>query len=280
MTQKKMLGEILVGKGIISTITVDRMISVARRCNKKFGWILEDTGLVTGAELAEALADQFSMKYVANIERFSYPKNLLELITPETALEHHLFPLKLEGNKLALALADPTDLKVANNIAQNNKVEIVPFIATRKDIYAAICKHYLGRTMQETTQNSILIVDDDKLFRTVMMDILKSHGYTVLVAGDGMEGFREIIAYRPQVVLADKEMPKFDGFAMMKSIQAIPAIRSIPVILVSDKTTDQDEARIFDLGFFDFITKPVKEVTLLSRVKRAIRASESSCNSQ
>jgi CheY-like chemotaxis protein len=270
MPRKKMLGEILVNKGILSAVTVERMLALANRQKNRLGWFLEDKGLITEYELAEALAEQFDLKHVTNIEQYSYPKPLLELITPEIALEFHLFPLRREGENLMMAVADPTDMKMVNNIAKNLGVKISPVIVARKDIFAAICKHYLGKPASKPQKNTVLVADDDKMTREMLKEILVKNGFNVIVTADGMEAYKEIVANRPQVLLLDKEMPHLGGFELIKLIKSIHELKSIPTILISDKTTDDDEAKLFELGFFDFMSKPIKAVTLVSRVKRGM----------
>jgi len=273
MMQKKLLGEILLQKGILSPLTLERMIALASREKKRFGWFLEDRGLITGDELSEALAEQFGIKHLTRIEQYSYPKQLLELVTPEIALEFHLFPLRQEGNKLLLAVTDPTDMSMAHTIARNQGLTLVPAVVSREDFFAAFCKHYLGKQVQEPREKTVLVADDDKMTREMLKEILVSNGFRVLLAVDGMEAYKQIVASRPQIVLTDKEMPNLDGFALLKLVKAINELKAIPILLISDKTTDDDEVKLFEMGFFDFMSKPIKAVTLLSRVKRAMQAS-------
>ncbi|QEM67628.1 response regulator [Geobacter sp. FeAm09] len=270
MQQWKKLGQILVEKGILTPLSVERLLAVAKRRQNRFGWTLEDMGLVTGDELAGALAEQFGLKRVSNLASYSYSQEVLGVVTPEFALQHLVFPLKLEGKKLALAVADPTDMKVVDNFAVNNGLQIIPCVASRRHIYEAVSTFYLGKSVQEPQQVTVLVVDDDVVTQTVLKDILARQGYRVVVANDGMEGFKEVIATKPHLIIVDKVMPKLDGFALLKSLKAIPEIRTIPVVLISDKMSDEDEARVFTMGFFDYVPKPVKEITLVSRVKRAL----------
>lgn len=72
------------------------------------------------------------------------------------------------------------------------------------------------------------------------------------------------------MILADKVMPKLDGLGLINSLKAIPELRNIPMILSGDKMADEDEARVFRMGFFDFTPKPLREITLVSRVERAL----------
>lgn len=270
MKQWKKLGHILIEEQILTPVAVARLLAIAKRHNTRFGWTLEDLGLVTGDELAKALARQFELRRVTNLVNGSYSQELLNTFTVEFVLEQVVFPLKLEDKVLVVAVADPTDLKTLHNFGANHGVQIMPCVASRREIHEAICTFYLGKNIQESKQTTVLVVDDDVLIQTILRDMLNSHGYRVVIAKDGIEGFRETIACRPQIILTDKVMPKLDGFALLSSLKAIPEFRAIPVILISDKMTDDDEARVFRMGFFDYIPKPIKEITLISRIERAL----------
>lgn len=274
MNEWKNIGQILVANGILTPKTVARVLAVSRRYNKRVGWTLEKLGLVTGDELAEALALQYGLQMVKNLTGYTYPKEVLQLISCENAIQNFMFPLKRAGDNLLLAVADPTDMKFVTNLAANSGLKITLRVATRDEIYGAICKYYLEKTVQDPKKDTILIVEDELVSQTTLRDTLIKSNYTVLVANNGMEGFNSIISERPHIILTDKVMPKFDGFALLKSINAIPEFKSIPVILMSDKLTPEEEMLIFEMGFFDYIPKPINSITLISRVKRALRFNE------
>lgn len=271
MSQWKKLGEILVETGVLSQKTVDRMLVTAKQQGKRFGVALEHMGLVTGEELADALAQQHNLKTIHNLTTYSYPQELLHLIPQDVAMQNLIFPLKRENDRLALAMADPTEMKVVKNLAANLDLKILPFVATRNDIHAAVCKFYLGKTPAESNHRSILLVEDEKFIQNIIAGILEKQGYHLVVAKDGLEGFKEAIAGKPHVIITDKVMPKLDGHALFRSLQAVPDTSMIPVILVSGTLSAQEEAESLDKGFFDCLPKPINEATLLSRVKRAFR---------
>ncbi len=271
MAQRKKLGEIFVESGIITQQTADRVLARAKFLGKRFGTVLEDLDLITGEELANALAVQYGCKVVNNLSNHSYPADLLEFIPVEVAMQNMLFPLKREKNRLGLAMADPTETRIVGNIAANNGLTIIPFIATKKEIYAAICKHYLGKEVSISGQRTVLVVEDDKLILTMLGEILGKAGYRVVVAQDGMAAYKAVITEKPQVIITDKEMPKLDGYGLFDSLKNIPETRIIPVILITSGMNAEEEAKAFDKGFFDFINKPVKDATLLTRVKRAFQ---------
>ncbi|HJV65944.1 MAG TPA: response regulator [Geomonas sp.] len=268
MSEKMKLGEILVEQGLLCQKTVDRVVAISRALNKRFGIVLEEMGLITGTELAEALARQYSCKTVYNFARASFPPELLGILTADTALQNLIFPLKLEAGRLHLALFDPTGSKILQNIAANNGVSIIPYVSTRDEINKAICKHYLGIEVTQPVRKTILIAEDDKMMLSMLRNML-SPLYDVYTATNGIDAYKEAVSRRPHVIMTDKEMPKLDGFGFLTALQSIPETKAIPVILISGTPSAEAEAKAFDRGFFDFIPKPLKETTVFTRVKRA-----------
>ncbi|HBA86534.1 MAG TPA: histidine kinase [Geobacter sp.] len=270
MEKRKKLGEILVEKGTLTEKTVERMLALSRRLNKRFGTVLEDVGLIDGEELAAALATQYSCRVVSNFAGYSYSPELLATISVDVAMQNNLFPLKLDNKRLALAMADPTETRVVRNIAANNDLTITPFIATRKEIYAAICRNYLQKEISVSSAQTVLVVDDDKMMSTMFGDFLSKKGYRVILAADGLEAYKAVLTERPQVILTDLMMPKLDGYGLFDALRVVPELNHIPVILITSSLKVEDEVKAFERGFFDFIEKPVREGTLLMRVKRAL----------
>lgn len=272
MSERKRLGEIFVGTGLITETTLQRALVRAKRLNKKLGFVLEDMEIITGRELAEALACQYGCKTAANFARYTFPPGLLRLIPADVAMQNLLFPLKSENGKLALAMSDPTETRIVANIAANNGLSIVPFIATRKDIIAAINRHYLGRDTNSAKTRTVLIVEDNKVISTMLSNILAREKYRVVLAEDGMEAYREAVADPPHVIVTDKELPKLDGYGLFDALKNQPETRHVPIILLTGNSDGDEEARAFEKGFFDFLAKPVREATLVTRVKRAFNS--------
>ena len=273
-TSRMKFGEILVANGIITEKTLQRALEKAKREKKKIGVILEEMGVATGEEIAGALADQYNCKTVINFADYSYPPELLAMITVDVATQYALFPLKLADNRLCLAIADPTDTKIVSNLALNKGLTIVPFIATRADIKAAIDKHYLRKEGGSDRRKTVLIVEDNHVISANFEKVLLQAGYRVAVAKDGMDAFRKAIGERPDVIVTDKEMPIFDGYKLLNSLRLLPETMRIPVILLTASLRETEESEAFEKGFFDYIAKPVTDITLLSRIKRALQVHE------
>jgi len=268
MKERKKLGEIFVEQNLISAKTTERVIAISKHLNKRFGTVLEEMGLVTGEELAYALAQQHNCKMISNFTNGSFSPQVLDIIPAEVALQYLLFPLKREGDKLALAMADPTNTKVVGNIATNNNLSIIPFVATSKEINAAICKNYFGMDITEPTRKSVLIVDDDKLVLETVSRMLNKE-YLIYTAVDGMEAYKVAVSKKPHVILTDKEMPKLDGYKLLSSLKNLAETKATPTILISSTTSMEEELKALEAGFFDFIRKPINPPILLAKVKRA-----------
>jgi CheY-like chemotaxis protein len=272
--ERKKIGEILVAQRVVAAMTVERLLPRALQHNKKLGMVLEELGLITAEELTNALAVQFGYKVVKDLVRYRFPPELLALLSADVAMQNLIFPLKAGNGLLALAMADPTSQRIIDNLSANTGLKIAPYLATRQEIYSAISHHYLGRP-PAAGRRTVLVVEDDKLILDHVQKILVKHGYRVVVAHDGLEAFKQVIVEKPQVVLTDKEMPKMNGYGLLAAMRNMPEFRTVPVILHTARISEEEEASAFDKGFFDFITKPVRELSLLTRIKRAFQYYES-----
>jgi CheY-like chemotaxis protein len=276
-SRRKMLGEIFVERGLLTEVSVLRMVDQSRRKKIRLGTFLEQIGLITPEELAEALAVQYQCRKIRNFARHAFSPQLLRMIPIETAVEHTIFPLKLEKGMLALAVIDPTAKKLFDDIAAQHKVSLLIFVSTRTDINRAIAKHYMGREVEDAGEKSILLVEDDKLLRTAISEVLIKNGYTVDIAPDPMEAFKKIFTHKPKLIITDKVMPKLGGYEFLEAVRKIPEFRFTPMILMTAYSTPDEEQVAFKKGFFDVILKPAKEITLLTRIERAFRSIDEVC---
>jgi CheY-like chemotaxis protein len=273
-TKHKKLGRIFVERGLIHEVSVQRMVVQARNRQIRLGTYLEQVGLVTPEELAEALAIQYGCRKIRNFARHDFAPELLRIIPIEMAVEHTIFPLKMENGKLGLAVIDPTTKQLFKEIEEKHAVKLIIFVSTRTDINRAIAKHYMGREVDESGAKSILLVEDDELIRTMVSDILRKHGFVVNTAPDPMEAFRTIFTHKPMVIITDKVMPKLGGYEFLDAVKKIPEFRYTPVILMTANASPDEEQIAFKKGFFDIILKPVKEISLMKRIRRAMQAIE------
>jgi CheY-like chemotaxis protein len=272
---RKPLGSIFVEKGLLTETSVQRLIAHAKSKKMRVGELLEVIGLVTPEELAEALAVQYRCRKIGDFSKFAYPPQVLRVIPLEQAVKNTIFPLKLDDGRLGLAVADPTTDDLFAEIAKQHNLKLVLYVATRTEINKAIARHYLGQAATPAGEKTILVVEDDLLIREMVAKILTKNGYSVETATDGMDAFSKIFALKPRLVITDKVMPKLGGYEFLFAIRNIPEFRYMPVILMTAAATPDEEKEALERGFYDFVLKPVKEIALVTRVKRAFQCSDS-----
>tara|TARA_B110000305_G_C19418065_1_gene629166 strand:+ start:155 stop:1153 length:999 start_codon:yes stop_codon:yes gene_type:complete len=110
----------------------------------------------------------------------------------------------------------------------------------------------------------ILIIEDEKILRETLGDILEISGYSVVMAKDGEEGVEVFTNTSPDLVICDINMPKMDGFEVLKMLETlVPASEFPPFIFLSAKTEPQSIRDGMNLGAVDYITKPYSAPELL-----------------
>jgi len=111
----------------------------------------------------------------------------------------------------------------------------------------------------------ILVVDDEKLIREVIVEYSKAEGYEVLEAENGLEAIEKVKTNKDiSIIIMDIMMPKMDGFTASKEIKNII---DIPIIMLSARDTEYDKLNGFDIGIDDYIAKPFSPKELIARIK-------------
>ncbi|NOT36212.1 MAG: response regulator transcription factor [Saprospiraceae bacterium] len=117
----------------------------------------------------------------------------------------------------------------------------------------------------------ILIVDDESDTIEFLTYILKKENYDVRSAGNGLEAARILESYKPDVILLDYMMPEMDGMEFFKHFKKNYPDWTTLVAFLTAKSEDETQIEMLDLGADDFISKPIKPVVLMSRLKALLR---------
>jgi two-component system, chemotaxis family, sensor kinase CheA len=102
---------------------------------------------------------------------------------------------------------------------------------------------------------SILVVDDSLTTRTLEKSILEAHGYRVRIAVDGMEALDRLRAEKADLVIADIQMPRLDGFGLLEAMKKDPDLNRLPIIIVTSLERPEDQMRGLSLGADAYIVK-------------------------
>lgn len=126
---------------------------------------------------------------------------------------------------------------------------------------------------RNSSEHTILVVDDDPVNRMVMAEMLNAHQYRVMEAGGGIEAL-ETLQKHPEIdlIIMDIMMPHISGLDTCARIRETHALYEIPIIfLTANRDTGEDLQRCFDVGGNEYITKPVSKYDLLPRVANLLR---------
>jgi DNA-binding NtrC family response regulator len=120
----------------------------------------------------------------------------------------------------------------------------------------------------------ILIVDDTPANLRLLSDALEPQGYEILAAPNGHLALKIAARARPDLILLDVMMPGQNGFEVCRELQSDEATRDVPVIFITAKAEKESILQGFRVGGVDYITKPLQEEEVLSRVATHLRISQ------
>src|SRR4026209_2173010 len=121
-----------------------------------------------------------------------------------------------------------------------------------------------------TDQPRILVVHDEPQLTRVLRTGLKSRGFDVRAAADGLAGFEAFSDWHPDLIITDLAMPNMDGLELCRRVRTIS---QVPIIILSAKGEEMTKVEALDIGADDFVTKPFGMDELLARVRAALRRS-------
>jgi two-component system cell cycle response regulator DivK len=113
----------------------------------------------------------------------------------------------------------------------------------------------------------ILVVEDHEDNRRILRDMLTNAGYEVIEAENGEEALRAASAHHPDLILMDIQLPVIDGYESTRRLKADPAVRAIPVIVITSYALSGDEAKARTAGCDDYVTKPYSPRQVLAKIQ-------------
>ncbi len=116
----------------------------------------------------------------------------------------------------------------------------------------------------------ILTVDDSKTVRIIVKKSFKGFDCEIIEAQNGVEGLAMAAKTNPDIILLDITMPVMDGVEMLTKLKSDPALKSIPVLMLTAEAGRENVMKIAKIGVRDYIVKPFKEEVLVDKVSRVV----------
>ncbi|HKS69620.1 MAG TPA: response regulator, partial [Ktedonobacterales bacterium] len=121
------------------------------------------------------------------------------------------------------------------------------------------------------TSGYVLVVDDSPSVRRVVGNMLKSHGWEVQTARDGVEALEVIARQLPAAVLLDIEMPRMDGYELLATVRSQDQYRDLPLIVLTSRAATKHQQRALQLGADAYVIKPYQDEDLLNTIASLVQ---------
>jgi type IV pilus assembly protein PilB len=137
----KKIGQILIESGIVTKDQIQQAVDLQNEKGGIIGSILIALGYVTEEQIAHALTAQFGFPYLP-LSNYALDRNIVRLIPKDAAIKHNLIAIDKIGNSLTIAMSDPLNAQVTEEIESITKCNIQIFLSTPTDIKDAIKRYY------------------------------------------------------------------------------------------------------------------------------------------
>lgn len=132
----------------------------------------------------------------------------------------------------------------------------------------------LEKVEPQTAVRTVMIVDDSVTVRKVTSRLMERHGWEVVTAKDGLDALRQLQDIYPDIVLLDIEMPRMDGFEVLRSVRRDERLTALPIIMITSRTGEKHQQQAKALGVNGFLGKPFQEASLLSSIEEVLAAAQ------
>lgn len=120
-------------------------------------------------------------------------------------------------------------------------------------------------------KRNILVVEDEEHARYLLERLLVVNNFEVRTAENGIDALNTITNFKPEIILADWNMPEMDGAELCSRIKSNPDLKHIYFIMITAKTSTHEKVEGLDTGADDYITKPFENEELLARIRSGLR---------
>ena len=272
VTTKKKFGEILVEAGVISEGALRQALDRQMITGWRLGKVLEAMGVIAEKDIAVALSKQYGFRTAKDFATHVFAADLLDVIPEKLAKKAQVFPLKREGSSLYLAMVNPLDIPLIDDVAKVARLHVIPVVTTSSEISAAIRRHYDERTlaakggvMVGREIAMLLVIDAIPASRLKLVNFLQGAGFLVEHAGSETEAAALIRDHLPHLALVDTEHP-----SQLNPQKLLQDLGDIPAMAIGPNPV-KEEVVFLKSGYVDFIHKPIHQERLLARINSALQ---------
>jgi len=117
----------------------------------------------------------------------------------------------------------------------------------------------------------ILVVDDCQTTRKILSMYLKSKGFEVVSAENGLDAIEKLASHTVNLIMSDLNMPYMDGIELVKTLKSDPTLSHIPVLMVTTEADPEERQKAMEAGANAYLVKPVTAETVSSNIKDIIK---------
>jgi len=117
---------------------------------------------------------------------------------------------------------------------------------------------------------TVMIVDDSVTVRKVTSRLMERQGWDVVTAKDGVDAVGQLQDIYPDVVLLDIEMPRMDGFEVLRTVRHDKRLKDLPIIMITSRTGEKHKQEALELGVNRYLGKPFQEASLLATIEEVL----------
>jgi len=153
-----------------------------------------------------------------------------------------------------------------------NPPELLHWIASCKQSYSSKPEEKSPKTtVLQSQKDTILVVDDSINVRRFLSLTLEKAGYRVEQAKDGQDAFEKLTNGLPvRAIICDIDMPRLDGYGLLARVKSAPALKHLPMAMLTSRSGDKHRQLAMDLGATVYFSKPYNEQELLKTLKQLL----------
>jgi len=118
---------------------------------------------------------------------------------------------------------------------------------------------------------NILVVDDCQTTRKLLGHYLKTRGYKVVFAENGLDALEKLGTHKINLILTDLNMPYMDGMEFIRTLRADPNLADIPVLMVTTENDDAEREKAFNSGVNGYVVKPITGDVIAQNIKSILK---------